>query len=196
MEDLTEGELESLVTSNNSDDARFVLGRLLLEGSSDKIKKNEKKGINWIKEAIKNNHLEALEYKTYFDIRFDKQPNMKKILKNLETVVEKSKSSRSCNTLAEFYQVQDKKEGSQQEAAKYYSMSAEQGCQIGIHWMGVFYQQAFGVSKNIDKAIDFLTRSAKLGNGQSNYQLFIIYSVEESHKDVKKAYAYLEKAIQ
>jgi hypothetical protein len=73
-----------------------------LEGSSDKIKKNEKKGLNWVKEAIKNNHLGALEYKTYYDIRFDKQPNMKKILKNLETVIEKTKSARACNTLAEF----------------------------------------------------------------------------------------------
>lgn len=42
-----------------------------MEGSSEKIKKNEKKGINWIKDAIKNGHMEALEYKTYHEIRFD-----------------------------------------------------------------------------------------------------------------------------
>ena len=89
-----------------------MLGRLSLEGTSDKVKRNDKKGTNWIKEAIKNGHMEALEFKTYYDIRFDKQPNMKKILKNLETIVEKSKSTRSLNTMGEFYQIQEKKEGS------------------------------------------------------------------------------------
>lgn len=72
MENLTESELEALILERNSNDARYVLGKLQLEGSSDKIKKNEKKGINWLKEAVKNNHSLALEYKTYYDIRFDK----------------------------------------------------------------------------------------------------------------------------
>jgi TPR repeat protein len=78
----------------------------------------------------------------------------------LETVADKTKSTRACNTLAEFYQVQDKKEGSKENAAKYYSMSAEQGDVIGIHWMGVFYHLGFGVSKNVEKAIELLTKAA------------------------------------
>lgn len=69
---MTEAELEHLISSSNSDDARFVLGKLLVEGSSDKIKRNEKKGVNWIKDAIKNGQVGALEYKAYYDIRFDK----------------------------------------------------------------------------------------------------------------------------
>lgn len=88
-----------------SDDARYILGRLLIDGSSEKVKKNEKKGLNWIKDAIKNGHVEALEYKTYHEIRFDSQPKLNKILKNLETIVDKTKSTRACNTLGEFYQV-------------------------------------------------------------------------------------------
>lgn len=102
LENMTEAELEQIIASKNSDEARLVLGRLLLEGVSEKVKKNEKKGINWIKEAAKNGHMGALEYKTYWEIRFDRQPNMKKLLANLETVVEKTKSARACNTLAEF----------------------------------------------------------------------------------------------
>jgi TPR repeat protein len=31
--------------------------------------------------------------------------------------------------------------------------------------MGVFYYQGFGVGVNIDKAIEFLTRAEKYGNG-------------------------------
>jgi len=62
--------------------------------------------------------------------------------------------------------------------------------------MGVFYHLAFGVSKNLDKAIDLLTKSAKLGNGQSSYQLSQLYSHEEApYKDVKKAYYFFEKAL-
>lgn len=125
LENLTEAELEAEITAQNSDDARLVLGRLNLEGVSDKVKKNEKKGINWIKEAAKNGHIGAIEYKVYHDVRFDKQPNMKKLLENLEKVIQKTKSARACNMLAEFNQIQDKKEGSQAEAAKYYQMSAE-----------------------------------------------------------------------
>lgn len=102
---MTEAELETLITEKNSDEARLVLGRLLVEGSSDKIKRNEKKGVNWIKEAVNNGHLGALEYKTYYEIRFDKQPKLNKILKALETIVEKTRSTRACNTLGEFNQV-------------------------------------------------------------------------------------------
>lgn len=56
-------------------------------------------------------------------------------------------------------------EKARDKAAKYYMMSAEQDDVIGIHWMGVFYHEGFGVGKNIEKAIEFLTRSANAGNG-------------------------------
>lgn len=79
LEDMSEAELEAFIAQNNSDQGRFILGRLLLEGTNDKIAKNITKGVNWIKEAIKNGNLEALEYKVYYDIRFDKQPKIKKI---------------------------------------------------------------------------------------------------------------------
>ena len=101
---MSEAELEDFIRENNSDDARFILGRLLLEGTSDKIAKNELKGVNWLKEAIKNGHLDALEYKTFFDIRYDAQPKITKIFKNLEMIIDKTKSMKSCNMLAEFYQ--------------------------------------------------------------------------------------------
>lgn len=122
LENLNEAELDAVITAGgaNADEARLTLGRLLIEGTSSKVPKNDKKGYNWVKEAAKNNHMGALEYRTYYDIRFDKQPNMKKLLKNLETVIEKTKSTRALNMFGEFNQIQDKKEGSKEEAAKYY----------------------------------------------------------------------------
>lgn len=121
---------------------------------------------------------------------------MVKILKSLETVIDKTKSARACNMIAEFNQIQDKKEGTAIEAARYYSISSEQGCQIGIHWMGVFYHLGFGVAKNLDKAIELLTRACKQGNGQSMYQLGCVYTFEEApHRDLKKAYLIIEKAV-
>jgi TPR repeat protein len=44
-------------------------------------------------------------------------------------------------------------------------ISAEQGDVIGLHWMGVFYHEGWSVAKNIDKAIEFLTKAAEAGNG-------------------------------
>ena len=62
--------------------------------------------------------------------------------------------------------------------------------------MGVFYHLGFGVSKNLSKAVEYLTRSAKTGNGQSCYQLAVLYLNEEGEfKNVKRAYSYFEKAL-
>ena len=46
--------------------------------------------------------MDALEHKTYWAIRFDKQPNLKKIEGALEQIADTQKSARACNTLAEF----------------------------------------------------------------------------------------------
>ena len=58
LETMAEAELEALISKegNNqlANDARFMLGKNLIEGSfPDKVPRNEKKGINWIKEAEK-----------------------------------------------------------------------------------------------------------------------------------------------
>ena len=45
--------------------------------------------------------------------------------------------------------------------------------------MGVFYHHAFGVSKNTEKAVEFLTKSASQGHCHSMYQLFVIHSGSE-----------------
>lgn len=37
---MSEEELEAMIERDNSNDARYVLGKLLIEESSDKIKKN------------------------------------------------------------------------------------------------------------------------------------------------------------
>jgi TPR repeat protein len=73
---MTEQELEAHISQHNSDVGRFVLAKLLIEGCSDKVPKNNKKGENWLKESAKNGNINALEYKTQMDIRFAKQPNI------------------------------------------------------------------------------------------------------------------------
>jgi hypothetical protein len=52
---MSEAELESLILDkeNPNNDARYILGKLMIEGSSDKVSYNETKGLNWIKDAIK-----------------------------------------------------------------------------------------------------------------------------------------------
>lgn len=78
---------------------------MLIEGTNPtKVPVNATKGINWIKTSAKNGHIPSVEYKTYYDIRFDKQPNLKKILQGIETVIAQAPNncSRALNTMAEF----------------------------------------------------------------------------------------------
>lgn len=182
-----------------TDDARYVLGKLMIEGSSDKVSKNENKGLNWLKEAVKKGHAPSIEYKTYWDIRFDRQPKLEKIKANLEEAVKETHSTRAANTLAELNhassggsaeslanltpEAKQAAEAAKGIAAQYYMISAEQGDVVGMHWIGVFYHEGFGVAKNIDKAINFLTKAANEGNGQSYYQLYLIHSGMNIDKD-------------
>lgn len=69
------------------------------------------------------------------------------------------------------------------------------GCLLGKHWSGVFCQEGFGVPKNLDKAVTLLNEAAKGGNGQSNFQLFLLHSQVEEKKDVVLAYKNLCKAV-
>jgi len=180
LEAMTEADLEGLIIRKeaNVDDVRYILGKLMIEGTSDKVAKNENKGLNWLKEAVKAGHAAAFEYKTYWDIRFDKQPKLQKIKDNLLKIIETTKSPRACNTLAELNhasagsdlvknnpEVQEAGQLARDNAAKYYMISAEQGDVIGNHWMGVFYHEGYGVSKNIKKAVEHLSVAAAAGNG-------------------------------
>ena len=78
LEDMDAKELEVIIEGNGPShiDARFVLGKLMIEETSDKVKKNEAMGLDWIKQAVKLGHMPSLEYKTYWTIRFDKFPKL------------------------------------------------------------------------------------------------------------------------
>lgn len=200
LDQLTEAELESIISKEptKADDARFVLGRLLIEGTNpSKVAVNDTKGINWIKTSAKNGHIPSIEYKTYYDIRFSRHPNLQKIMEGLETVVERAPSScsRALNTIAEFAHAQSKDEGNKEKAARFYKLSSEQNCLVGTHWMGVFYMEGFGVTENLDTAEQYLIKAAKMGNGQSNFQLFMLYSKREGKIDLANAYRQLYKAV-
>ena len=163
MEDITEAELEAFILSKNGTaEARYVLGKLMIEGTNEKVPKNENKGLNWLKDSLKLGNIDALEYKTYWDIRFDRAPKLDKIVENLEKVVQTNKSARACNTLAELNHASASGATAQMTpenaaaavekaklAARYYMTSADSGDIIGTHWMGVFYHEGFGITKNV-----------------------------------------------
>ena len=200
LDQMNEAELETIIANEpaKADDARYILGRLLIEGTNPtKVPVNDTKGINWIKTAAKNGHVLSTEYKTYYDIRFDRHPNLKKIMQGLEAVVQgaPNRCSRALNTIAEFAHAQAREEENKEKAARHYKLSDEQGCLVSSHWMGAFYMEGFGVARNVDKAEEMLLKAAKKGNGQSNFQLFMLYSQYEEKKDPVKAYRQLLKAV-
>jgi TPR repeat protein len=93
-------------------------------------------------------------------------------------------SSMAANTLAEFAHFQPKKAGNPAKAALFYASSAEKGCCVGKHWTGVFCMEGFGVPKDLKKAEKNLKEAYKMGNGQSAFQLFLLYCSGEK-KDLK-----------
>jgi len=202
LEIMTEKELESIINTEGNNqlgnDARYCLGKNCIEGSfPDKVPRNESKGLNWIKEALTNGHLPALEYKTYFDIRFDKHPSIERIIESLEKcAADNNKSPRACATLAEFCHAKEKEEGNKEKAAHYYATAMGEDCIVGTHWMGVYYSEGFGVSQDLKKSETLLLKTAKAGNGQSCFQLYVMYANMPSMKNVEKAYRFLNKALQ
>ena len=79
MEEMTEDELQAFIISKDGSiesavEASYVLGKMLIEGTNSKIPVNEIKGLNWLKDAMYKGDINALEYKTYWDIRFDRAP--------------------------------------------------------------------------------------------------------------------------
>jgi TPR repeat protein len=66
------------------------------------------------------------------------------------------------------------------DAAKFYMASADQGDVIALHFIGMFYHQGFGVSKNPTKAVEYLSKAANEGHAHAMYQLFLIMSGKET----------------
>ena len=213
MECMDEAQLEGMALAKNpSSDAKFVLGKLMIEGSSETVPFNEKKGLNWIKEAVSQGNMAALEYKTYHDIRFDSNPKLGKIMENLQKIINANNSCKALNVMGELAHAQAsaavdhkdekmRKEGEEKatEAARYYMLSAEQGDLLATHFCGIFTHLGFGVARNLDKAVEFLSKSAEAGHCHSMYQLFLVYSGEEGQNekmmDVEKAYNFLVKSL-
>ena len=107
---MNEKELETFISSKGTDafsnEARMVLGKMLIEGNGTNVPRNENKGLNWLKEASKAGNIDAIEYKTYWDIRYDRKPNIEKITSNLEKVIATKSAPRALNTLGEFNHAQ------------------------------------------------------------------------------------------
>lgn len=72
---MSEAELEELIqVKDGNNEARYVLGKLMIEDTSDKVQYNEYKGMSYIKQAAEKGLMDAIEYVTYWNIRFDKAP--------------------------------------------------------------------------------------------------------------------------
>lgn len=67
---------------------------------------------------------------------------------------------------------------------------------VGMYWTGNLYFEGKGVEKNVEKAIEYLERASEMGNSLANSVLFQIYSSEESHWDLHKAYLNLLDAME
>lgn len=195
--DKTEAELEQIVIKELSDKARYVIGVKSIEGSDlERVKKNEKKGVSWLREAASNDHTDSQEYLAYYDIRFEKVPNLKRIMAYLEAVIEKKDSTRALTTLAEFLLNQRKEPKAVSRGFELYKKAADLGDLIAGYWVGVLYHRGQGTEKDVKTAIGYLEKSRESGNCQADYELFDIYAREEGFEDLPKAYNYFADAVE
>ena len=136
--EMTEADLEKVVEDEKSNNAKYVLGIKAVEGfDTEKVKKNETRGINWLREAASNDHIDSQEYLAYYDIRFEKVPNIKRIMAYLESVIEKKDSTRALTTLAEFYINTSKDPKNSKRGFELYKRSADLDDLIACYWVGI-----------------------------------------------------------
>jgi hypothetical protein len=134
--------------------------------------------------------LPALEYKTYYDIRFEKHPSIKKIVESIEKIVKINKSTRLCATLVEFCAAQPTIEGNKERAAHFYAMAAEPNCVIGLHWMGVYYMECHGVAMNLDKSEAMLLKAHKWATPSQHFSYFC-YTAQWNQKRILKKLTFI-----
>lgn len=194
----TEAELESIAAGKDSpNNAKYVLGVMAIEGTDPKrVKKNDKRGITWLREAANDGHVDSMEYLAYYDIRFEKVPNIRRIMGYLEGVIEKKESPRALTTLAEFYINQKKEKKQVERGFELYKKAADLGDLISCYWVGVLRHRGQGADKDMSESIKYLNKGVELGNVQADYELFDIYAREEGFIDLPRAYDHLCSAIE
>jgi len=80
-------------------------------------------------------------------------------------------------------------------AAEIYEKAADLNHPLAQYNIGCFYLQGIGVSKDINKAIEYLNKSANQGNGEAHYNLGVIYyEGTVVNKDLEKALNHFKTA--
>lgn len=83
----------------------------------------------------------------------------------LENVALNGKSSKACYAYAETLMgLVGQKPANYKKAFDLYQKCADLGDQIGLYWTGVLYAKGNGTEKNLDKAIEYLTKASEAGN--------------------------------
>ena len=165
LANLTEAELEEIIIKDSSDKARYIIGVKAIEGNDlEKVKKNEKKGVSWLREAATSDHIDSQEYLAYYDIRFEKVPNVKRIMAYLEAVVDKKDSTRALTTLAEFLLNQRNEKKSIERGFELYKKAADLGDLVACYWVGVLCHRGQGVDKDVKTGVKYLEKARSLGN--------------------------------
>lgn len=65
------------------------------------------------------------------------------------------------------------------EAEKLYKEAAEQNEPAAFYYLGLLELNGYGRDKNLNKAIELYTKAANLGYSQAQYELSVLYSVED-----------------
>jgi len=89
----------------------------------------------------------------------------------------------------------DKLPSDYEKAFHFYQLAANQNDITGLNNLGTLYYNGLGISRNISKAIELFTKSAKLGNNEAATNLAFIYiSGNDTEKNIPLGIKYFQQA--
>lgn len=165
-------ELEKLAKNNPA--ALVKLGDMYMEGQG--VEKNEKKGVDYYKKALKKNDLEAMyklsnAYLTGKGIKEDTSEGLRLLREAAEkgnVNAQKQLAYLYSNENDYVYKVYDK-------AVKNFTLAADQGDLESQVTIGNFYLYGYHVDRNYETAFHYLDMAAKQGNAEAQFEMANMY---------------------
>jgi len=176
--------------------AKFQLGTMYSIG--DGVKQDIPKSVEYLEDSANGGYAEAqyyLGYSYYFGISHEQDVNL-----GIEWIEKAAQQGYSEAMFALAYAYQRTEPPEEQKAFEWLLKAANEGSYRvpeAQYEVAMRYLEGTGTEVNVDKAIEYLEKSASQDLREAQYQLGTIYRLGQLvEKDLKKAVEYISKAVE
>ncbi len=177
--------------------SQYTLADILFDGYI--TTQNETEGLDWLRKAADQNYAEALNRLGVFHYRgkYVQQDYAKAFEYQRKAVDFDNDNITAINNIAYLYRYGEGVSKNYVEAIRYYQLAADKDedvrasnlCKIGM----MYYEGGYGISKDTEKAKEFFTKSAELGDSDAQFNIGFMLFNENKRQEAKP---WLEKALQ